>query len=214
MWQVNKNAKGAAQVSFRIPDADLDEFNAYAKAVQEESAQDFSSCYDYIRSLIKSNKELESINSGLSHDFKMLQAELEDLKSQEIESVELIPEDLKNAFDEIKDSIFDGENLTEKEMLDTLIQIVNTPAPVVPQVEEKIIEVERKLSDNEVLVELKTPQIDALNFIADYRFKKKLDPERLTLAGVIRGLAFKPGPLTNWLNEFETGIRNPNAPQK
>lgn len=190
------------QVSFRVTDFERDELNQVAKTLQTKNEVEYSNGKDLTFGILTELKRLQNVEP------KTVEVEVE----KEV-TVEVLPEALKSKFAEIKENIFDGEELSEEEMLDTLIQIVNTPAPVVPQVEEKIIQVERKLSENEVLVELKPAQIEALNFIADYRFKKKLDAEKLSLAGVLRGLAFKPGPLTNWLNEFETGIRNPNAPQ-
>lgn len=188
------------QVSFRVTDFERDELNQVAETLQTKNEVEYSNGKDLTFGILTEMKKLQT-------------AEPKTVEVEKEVTVEVLPEALKTKFAEIKENIFDGEELSEEEMLDTLIQIVNTPAPVVPQVEEKIIQVERKLSENEVLVELKTAQIEALNFIADYRFKKKLDAEKLSLAGVLRGLAFKPGPLTNWLNEFETGIRNPNAPQ-
>jgi len=192
------------QVSFRVTDFERDELNQVAKTLQTKNEVEYSNGKDLTFGILSEMKKLQTAEP------KTVEVEVEVEKEV---TVEVLPEALKTKFAEIKENIFDGEELSEEEMLDTLIQIVNTPAPVVPQVEEKIIQVERKLSENEVLVELKPAQIEALNFIADYRFKKKLDAEKLSLAGVLRGLAFKPGPLTNWLNEFETGIRNPNAPQ-
>lgn len=158
------------QVSFRVTDFERDELNQVAETLQTKNEVEYSNGKDLTFGILTEMKKLQTAEP------KTVEVEVEVEKEV---TVEVLPEALKTKFAEIKENIFDGEELSEEEMLDTLIQIVNTPAPVVPQVEEKIIQVERKLSENEVLVELKTAQIEALNFIADYRFKKKLDAEKI-----------------------------------
>lgn len=192
------------QVSFRVTDFERDELNQVAETLQTKNEVEYSNGKDLTFGILAEMKKLQTAEP------KTIEVEVE--VEKEI-TVEVLPEALKTKFAEIKEIVFDGEEMSEVEMLETLIQIINTPEPVVPQIEEKIVEVERELSENEILVEVKPPQREALSKIADWRFNNKLDQEKLTLAGVLRGLAFKPGPLTNWLNEFETGISNPNKAQ-
>lgn len=192
------------QVSFRVTDFERDELNQVAKTLQTKNEVEYSNGKDLTFGILSEMKKLQTAEP------KTVEVEVEVEKEV---TVEVLPEALKTKFAEIKENVFDGEEMSEVEMLETLIQIINTPEPVVPQIEEKIVEVERELSENEILVEVKPAQREALSKIADWRFNNKLDQEKLTLAGVLRGLAFKPGPLTNWLNEFETGISNPNKAQ-
>lgn len=192
------------QVSFRVTDFERDELNQVAKTLQTKNEVEYSNGKDLTFGILTEMKKLQTAEP------KTVEVEVEVEKEV---TVEVLPEALKTKFAEIKENVFDGEEMSEVEMLETLIQIINTPEPVVPQIEEKIVEVERELSENEILVEVKPAQREALSKIADWRFNNKLDQEKLTLAGVLRGLAFKPGPLTNWLNEFETGISNPNKAQ-
>lgn len=192
------------QVSFRVTDFERDELNQVAETLQTKNEVEYSNGKDLTFGILTEMKKLQTAEP------KTVEVEVEVEKEV---TVEVLPEALKTKFAEIKENVFDGEEMSEVEMLETLIQIINTPEPVVPQIEEKIVEVERELSENEILVEVKPPQREALSKIADWRFNNKLDQEKLTLAGVLRGLAFKPGPLTNWLNEFETGISNPNKAQ-
>lgn len=200
MYQITGN-----QASFRVTDIERDLINDVAEEIQEESGNSFTNVKQLFFAMIKKLESQEIALKELQMDYNSKVEELSHLR-EEPPTLPELPEELKIKFEEIKQSVFEGEELSEETMLDTLVQIVNSPAPVVPQIEEKIVEVERELSENEVLIDLKPAQKNVLLKIADWRFKNDYDKEVLSPGEVMRKMTFNRGSLTNWHGEFMTGI--------
>lgn len=208
MWKVNKNAKNQAQATFRIPDAELDGFNAYVKAVGDEIGQDFSNGYEFVSTLIKQNKEM---SNGLTAMLTLEEANKElTLLLEEKENTPVINPEITAKFDEIKESIFENNELSETEMLDALVEMVTFHSEPEIQIKEveKVVEVERSLKENEVILSLDERNEKIVNHISLYRYKKGYDKEQLTKEQVIKNLAFNAATIVNWGGEFETGINS------
>lgn len=204
MYQITGN-----QASFRVTDVERDLINDVAEEIQESSGNYFTNAKQLLFGLIKKVQSQTVQLQELQMDYNSKIEELSHLREVP-PTLPGIPEELKIKFEEIKQSVFEGEELSEETMLDTLVQIVNSPAPIVPQIEEKLvektIEVERKLSETEILIDLKPSQKNALLKIADWRFKNGYDNEELSPGEVMRKMTFNKGSLVNWHGEFMTGF--------
>jgi hypothetical protein len=131
------------QISFRVNNEERTELNQIAYDLQTENNIVFNNVKELTFAIID----------------KMKQGKAE-APRQEAEVVEVMPVLLQEKFAEIRASVFEGEELSELEMLDTLLSIINTPAPAVEIEKEVVKEVERPISENEVLVNVLPAQKD------------------------------------------------------
>lgn len=189
-----------SQVSFRVNNEERTELNELALELQTENKVQFNNSKDLTFAIVEKLKN--SVSTPIIEEKEV------------IKEVEVIPTDLSAKFAEIKASIFDNEELTEIEMLDTLIQIISTPSPAVELEKEVIKEVERPLSENQVLVDLIDNQKAILTRISNFRQKEGLDKIPLTEGDVLRKMCFNMATLTDYGEMFETGISEREFRQK
>lgn len=188
------------QVSFRVNNEERAQLNELAIDLQAENKVQFNNSKDLVFAIVE-----KSNNSA---------ANVVEVEKEVIKEVEVIPTDLSAKFAEIKASVFDDEELTELEMLDTLIQIITTPTPAVEIEKEVMKEVERPISENEVLVPLLPNQKEILKRIADHQFKRFPKNGQLTEGEVMRKMCFNMATLTDYGEMFETGISEREFKQK
>lgn len=177
------------QISFRVNNEERTELNQIANDLQTENNVVFNNAKELTFAIID----------------KMKQGKAE-APRPEAEVVEVMPVSLQEKFAEIKASVFEGENLSEIEMLNTLLSIVNTPTPAVEIEKEVIKEVERPISENEVLVNILPAQKQILQRIAEWRFSRRKDAQKLTEGDVMRKMVFNMATLTDYGEMFPTGI--------
>lgn len=179
------------QVSFRVNNEERNELNQLATELQDENNVQFNNAKDLTFAIIDKLKQARN-----------------EAPRQEAEVVEVLPAHLAEKFAAIKADIFENKELTELQMLETLISIVTTPTPAV-EIEkeiEKVVEVERAISESEVLVTMQPAQKQILQRIADWRFTKGKDNQKLATGDVMRKMCFNMATLTDYGEMFETGI--------
>jgi hypothetical protein len=131
------------QISYRVNNDERAELNELASYLQDENGIKFDNAKQLTFAIIDKLKQGKA-----------------EAPRPEAEVVEVMPVLLQEKFAEIRASVFEGEELSELEMLDTLLSIINTPAPAVEIEKEVVKEVERPISENEVLVNVLPAQKD------------------------------------------------------
>jgi len=94
---------------------------------------------------------------------------------------------------------------SEEKILKDVVDILSEPME--PEIVEKIVEIEKKLQDNEFIIQLEPAQKRVLEVITRWRFQTKKDVKLLSIPQVIKRMVFNRGTLLNWHEEFETGIK-------
>lgn len=107
----------------------------------------------------------------------------------------------------LQSELGDDYNPTDEELFSELLEIITTPREPAPEVEFiKTVEVERKLTETEVLLNLKPQQINLLKTIARWRFIAKKDTHTNSLEELIPRMLFKKGVLPLVNEVFELGV--------
>lgn len=212
------------QTSFRVSDYEKNVIDEFLISFQESENKDFGNFRDVFLAIIESHKLLEKENQqsaesvafieAISKKNKELQEELSK-KTLEVEQVmealneaheisNTSPADLSILFKEINSSVFEGEEKTELEMLQELVNIINSPTPAVEI--EKTVEVERKLNENERVFSFTADQLKILKTIARWRAYKKIDEPLKTVQQTVKAMIFNLPTLTNEGECFKTGL--------
>lgn len=131
--------------------------------------------------------------------------------SNQVENKEHISEDYKR---KLIDEIGYEQEPTDEILFTDLLEIITTPIEV-PKIEaeykEVIKEVERELSENEILIDLKPKQHEILKKIARWRSHTKIDDATLPTGDIIKRMVFNHGTLLNEHGYFETGLNAKRA---
>lgn len=155
--------------------------------------------------------DVNNLNTELNADVNKVNAELNSdvIKTEFKNSSELL-----DLIEQAKMTIgYDPEDspATPEAVLRDLIEIINQPIETPKAIEKEVtVEVERKLSPNEILVNLTAQQVDVLELIARWRFSKRLDQEKKTKAEIIKAMTFNEATLLNYGDCYKTGIKSKN----
>lgn len=219
MYQINDKEV----VTFRTSQFERQEINTFLQSFQEQKDVQFSSIRDAFLTIFKTYKEdmktllvvqeenerLRNIpqpdNSNYIAEIETLKAKIQELSQMPIVG-EPISDELQEKFAQIKTDIFENEDVTPEQMLDEMLNIINQPQPAVEIPVEKVVEVEKPLSENQILVNLRPQENILVSKIAEWRFQSRLDNPQLSKESVLKKLAFNLASLADWNEEFKTGI--------
>lgn len=222
MYQINDKEV----VTFRTSQFERQEINSFLQSFQEQKDVQFSSIRDAFLTIFKTyqedmktllviqeeNEKLRRIPHTIESDNSKYIAEIESLKAkiQELSQMPIVGEpisdELQEKFAQIKTDIFENEDVTPEQMLDEMLQIINQPQPAVEIPIEKVVEVEKPLLENQVIVNLRPQENLLIGKIAEWRFQSRIDSSQLSKETVLKKLAFNLASLADWNEEFKTGI--------
>lgn len=202
MYQIASNS-----ATIKLNDAEKAIFNATAENLQTIGNTVFTNSKQIVFALISRISELETSKIELENQINDLETELETLKTTP-------PPDESNEFQKVENSEIKQELIaaigyeetpSDDELYSDLLEIITTSLePAEP--EKEIVEIERKLTDNEFLLTLKAAQTEVLNTIARWRFMTQKDDHTNNIPELILRMLFNKGVLLNWHGQFDTGI--------
>ena len=206
MYQVTGN-----QVSFRINDALKQQLNILLSELQADGKHGFSSMKEFMEYAIPL---LSSLSGGenieTNETTENPESENQTVTHETVEIVPMTPEVIE-AIEKIRDGIGYETTPTIGQILVDCVEIALTPVPA-PKPEKEIVEVEveveKALQDNQVIVNLAAEQRMLLVKVSRWRSLQKLDKVPMAEEEVLRNLAFQEGPLVNYFDVFQTGIRS------
>lgn len=219
MYQINDKEV----VTFRTSQFERQEINTFLQSFQEQKDVQFSSIRDAFLTIFKTyqedmktllvvQEENESLrnrpqpdNSNYIAEIEALQNKIQELSQNPIVE-EPISDELQEKFAQIKTDIFENEDVTPEQMLDEMLYIINQPQPAVEIPIEKVVEVEKPLLENQVIVNLRPQENHLIGKIAEWRFQSRIDSSQLSKETVLKKLAFNLASLADWNEEFKTGI--------
>lgn len=185
------------QASFRVTDFEREKLNKIAETLQIESNVEFQNAKELIFAIINKLDDLAAAAP------KTIEVEKE-------VTVEVLPEDLKTKFEELRVSIFENEDIAPLSILETMEMLINTPTQAVEVPVEKIVEVERPLTENEMVVNIQPKQKQLLVNIASWRHNRGYDKVLNHPGDILRRMAFQKAVLVDWNDEFPTGLTRKN----
>lgn len=179
MYQIDKPT-----FSVRLKDDDRDVVNELLQHIQEKEDKTYTFAKDVFMDVIeKAQTSLQPVNTTDPTDHPQLQ-----------DLIEIYREN----FDIPK------ETSVTQVLIEALTR-ANEPPKEAPTVEiEK--EVERKLSDNEILLNVNTDQMKVINKITSNRNKKLPEDKKEEVSDTIKNMVFNRANINNWHGAFYTGF--------
>lgn len=193
------------QISFRLNSDEYELLNSLSENFQEESQKDFTNAKQFVMAMLANVNELENKIVDFETKLKALESIPKTTVNNEMLELEplfITAKELLGYEDEL-------DPVTNTTILQDLIEVIQIPPAPAVEIEIPVIkEVPIELTENEVIVKMTEGQRRAIDFIAEYRERRHLDAEKLDAATIIRRMTFNKGSLTNWHDEFETGINS------
>lgn len=189
-------------INVRLTEDERTQLNEFAEFWQAAEGTKFTNPKQVVFALLSHISDLEE-------KVKELEPALEEANSKlaTLESELATTGSNREIVDKLIQEIGYQETPSDEKLFSDIVEIINTTLEPAPPVEvEKIVEVEKPLAENEVLVTMTLEQKKLLATIARWRYQSKIDQELLTPSDVMRKMTFNKGSLTNWHGEFETGI--------
>lgn len=184
--------------SFRLSEAEILTVNENLRVIQEHTGIVISSTREMITTVIqKIANQLQNENTT------ELPANTIDLA--ENEHIIVVDEALQEELDKFNEIQGITSDTTLLNSINLAVITANLPA--------KTIEIERSLTDNEIVLSLSDSHLELVDYIKDARLQKfkgdlKVipDPENYDRKTVIHEMMFNTGTLHNWGGAYHTGL--------
>lgn len=192
MYQITGNT-----VSFRVNDAERDQFNQIAAQLQESENEVYANGNHVFFALLRYCRQLE--NSSLENKCHIPDSALEKERETAVNRVNEIRTQLITAVNE-------DDNVTDDELITLVINKINKEPETKTETVTEIKEVEKQLSDNQILIEVTDRKLEILQEIAKRRAKKYRLEKSESLPVLAEKMIFNDGTVFNLSGEFYTGF--------
>lgn len=192
MYQITGNT-----VSFRVNDAERDQFNQIAAQLQESENEVYANGNHVFFALLRHCRQLE--NSSLENKFHIPDSDLEKERETAVNRVNEIRTQLITAVNE-------DDNVTDDELITLVINKINKEPETKTETVTEIKEVEKQLSDNQILIEVTDRKLEILQEIAKRRAKKYRLEQLESLPVLAEKMIFNDGTVFNLSGELYTGF--------
>lgn len=192
MYQITGNT-----VSFRVNDAERDQFNQIAAQLQESENEVYANGNHVFFALLRYCRQLE--NSSLENKYHIPDSALEKERETAVNRVNEIRTQLITAVNE-------DDNVTDNELITLVINKINKKPETKTETVTEIKEVEKQLSDNQILIEVTDRKLEILQEISKRRAKKYRLEQLESLPVLAEKMIFNDGTVFNLSGEFYTGF--------
>jgi hypothetical protein len=192
MYQITGNT-----VSFRVNDAERDQFNQIAAQLQESENEVYANGNHVFFALLRHCRQLE--NSSLENKFHIPDSALEKERETAVNRVNEIRTQLITAVNE-------DDNVTDDELITLVINKINKEPETKTETVTEIKEVEKQLAENQIVIEVTERKLEILQEIAKRRAKKYRLEQLESLPVLAEKMIFNDGTVFNLSGELYTGF--------